>query len=111
MGGGQWLQYNINFREWAAATGLRKWREMNFSIYGRCLSHCLANLNPPPPNARNKNRAWQAKKRSGVCYPWNFDGRCDREDSGTCKFAHSCYYCKGSRRARDCQDKRRRVVK
>ena len=34
----QWLQYDQNFREWAAAKGITKWGELNFSIYGRCLA-------------------------------------------------------------------------
>ena len=36
--GSEWLQYKQTFHEWAAAKDIRKWGELNFSIYGCCLA-------------------------------------------------------------------------
>ena len=33
-----WLQYDREFRIWAAAKGVKVWGELNLSIYGRCLA-------------------------------------------------------------------------
>ena len=107
LGGGLWLQYDSEYREWAAAKGIRTWGELNLSIYGHCLSNRLAYSNPAPPPSRSENKQRQLKHPS-VCYPWNFDGRCEREELGQCKFAHTCYYCGSSHRARDCSEKRKR---
>ena len=38
LDGTQWLSYDRDFRQWAAAKGVRKWGELNLTIYGRCLS-------------------------------------------------------------------------
>ena len=38
LGGTQWLRYDQEFREWAAAKGVKRWGELNLAIYGRCLS-------------------------------------------------------------------------
>ena len=38
LSGLQWLKYDQSYREWAAAKGIHKCGEMNFSIYGRCLA-------------------------------------------------------------------------
>ena len=43
--GPQWLHCDQNFRKWAVAKNIRKWRELNFTIYG----HCLAAQQPHPP--------------------------------------------------------------
>ena len=37
LGGRQWLKYDWDFREWAAAKNVRVWGDLNMSIYGRCL--------------------------------------------------------------------------
>ena len=42
LGGGQWLSYDSEFREWAAAKGVRKWGDINMAIYGKCLSGRIA---------------------------------------------------------------------
>ena len=36
--GNHWLQYDKDFREWAAAKHLKVWGELNLTIYGRCLA-------------------------------------------------------------------------
>ena len=41
--GAQWAQYDQDFREWAAAIGIRQWGELNFTIYGRCLATTTQN--------------------------------------------------------------------
>ena len=36
--GSQWQKIDRGFREWEAAISLRRWSELNFPIYGRCLA-------------------------------------------------------------------------
>ena len=36
--GSQWLKYDKDFCEWAAAKSLRKWGDLNFPIYGQRLA-------------------------------------------------------------------------
>ena len=37
LGNNRWLKYDVEYREWAAAKGVRVWGELNLPIYGRCL--------------------------------------------------------------------------
>ena len=37
LGSNRWLKYDVEYREWAAAKGVRVWGELNLPIYGRCL--------------------------------------------------------------------------
>ena len=80
--GSQWLQYAQNFREWAAAKGIRKWGELNFSIYGRC----LATQQPGVPELQATNKQKQ-KGHSNVCFRWNDGTLCNKS---TCRFTHRC---------------------
>ena len=36
--GPQWMKYDIDYCQWAAARNVRQWGELNFTIYGHCLS-------------------------------------------------------------------------
>uniref|UniRef100_A0A1X7TSH8 Reverse transcriptase domain-containing protein n=1 Tax=Amphimedon queenslandica TaxID=400682 RepID=A0A1X7TSH8_AMPQE len=66
LGGGQWLSYDVEFRAWVEAKGIRKWGELNIIIYGRCLPGTVPwNLSlpsvphshsapPQKPNTSNK---------------------------------------------------------
>jgi len=36
--GPQWLKYDTGFRQWAAARNVHQWGDLNFTIYGYCLS-------------------------------------------------------------------------
>ena len=38
LSGSQWLKYDQQFRVWAVAKGIRRWGELNLTIYGRCLA-------------------------------------------------------------------------
>ena len=112
LSGGRWLRYDRDYREWAAAKGVRKWGELNLTIYGRCLSY---QLDPPPapplppslsPLGQKQGRQGDKRgklsrnsPRKGACFRWNFEGSCDRLE---CRFLHSCYYCGDSHRAGDC---------
>ena len=97
--GSQWLQYDQNFREWAAAKGIRKWGELNFSIYGRCLATQQPNL---PELQVNKQKR---KIDVNVCFRWNDGTSCNKS---TCRFSHRCRYCAGAHRAIDCPLKPKR---
>ena len=88
--GSQWLQYDQNFREWAAAKGLRIWGELNLTIYGRC----LACHQPPPPMIGSKRKA-----EVPVCFRWNAGSSCSK---ASCKFSHICRACGGSHREVEC---------
>ena len=62
--GTQWLVYDREFRQWAAAKGVRKWGELNFSIYGRCRS-----LQKPVAEKTSNNQPQRkGKKARGVCF-------------------------------------------
>ena len=107
LGGGQWLSYDSEFREWAAAKGVRKWGDINMAIYGKCLSGRIAltmQLVPPTspsiPRSSNRPRVGQ----SPVCYQWNFTSTCEKGEAN-CRFSHSCYHC-GSphHRGKDCRE-------
>ena len=113
LGGSRWLRYDTDYREWAAAKGVRRWGELNLTIYGRCLSFQLhvpalpaGPSTPMSQKAREGKRAGEKKAkapryspRSGACFKWNFEGSCDRID---CHYLHSCYHCGEYHRAPDC---------
>ena len=65
--GSQWLKYDRDFRKWAAAKSLRKWGELNFSIYGQCLAaqqrQAVPNAIPAPPKGQKQTTD---KKRSNL---------------------------------------------
>ena len=56
--GPQWLHYDQNLCEWAAAKELRKWGELNLTINGRCLatSHPFS----PPHHPTRERRKFQS---------------------------------------------------
>ena len=83
----QSLKYDQDFREWAAAKGVKKWGELNMGIYGRCLSlqHGSGKGKYPSQQAR-------VKGLSGACFKWN-TGHCTRS---SCSFRHICSICGGS---------------
>ena len=91
--GNQWSQYDINYREWAAAKGIRRWGEMNLTIYGRCLTY--KHLSQPTRPIIGSKR----KSQGQVCYRWNEGLPCSKL---SCKFNHRCRTCGGAHRAVDC---------
>ena len=91
LGGRQWLVYDQEFREWAAAKFIKVWGELNLSIYGRCLSH---------PSTSSVDEA----SSTPVCFKWN-QGHCQRP---RCKYLHQCSECGGSHRRSQCHFQRRR---
>lgn len=109
LGEARCLRYDQDFREWAAAKGVRKWGELNLTIYGRCLSIQVTSAHPrsisPPPTQRprragdKRGRLSRNNPKKGACFRWNFEGSCDRVD---CHFTHSCYHCGDGHRASDC---------
>lgn len=104
--GPQWLKYDRDFREWAAAKSLRKWGDLNFPIYGQCLAaqqrQVLPNTTPTP----SKGQIQFDRKRSSpygnsnVCLKWNFRSHCDRTP---CPYAHKCYHCGRQHKGKDCK--------
>lgn len=104
MGGLRWLKYDQEYREWAAAKGIRKWGELNLSIYGRCLAVPLPAASPAVPPAaifstplaqprRGEKRGKLSRgtpKKGGACFRWNFEGACSQSD---CHYTHTCYNC------------------
>ena len=104
--GPQWLKYDRDFQEWAAAKSLRKWGDLNFPIYGQCLAaqqrQALPNTAPIPP----KGQRQIDKRRSlpygnfNVCLKWNFRSHCDQTP---CPYAHRCYHCGRQYKGKDCK--------
>ena len=62
--GAQWAQYDQDFREWAAAKGIRQWGELNFTIYGRC----LATQQPCHTELTSTGSKQKRKLDNNVCY-------------------------------------------
>ena len=99
MSGSRWLKYDHDFREWAAAKGVRRWGEMNLTIYGRCLSYepplKLApsssgfSMNIPTKTGEKKgssSRSGTKSLKKGSCFKYNFEEACGRSD---CHFSHT----------------------
>jgi len=94
LGGRQWLVYDRDFREWAAAKQLKVWGELNLHIYGRCLSR-------PSPSMSVLNVASPATL-TPVCFKWN-QGHCQRP---RCKYLHQCSECGGAHRRTQCPSRK-----
>ena len=99
-----WLQYDREFRTWAAATEVKIWGELNLSIYGHCL---VAQQRPPTfskpaPQKRGYNRRDDKKPAYGhqqnCCYKWSFDGSC-HISAAACRYLHACHACGKDHRA------------
>jgi len=88
----QWSLYDKSYREWASAKGVRRWGEMNLSIYGRCLASNQGQITRPIIGSKRKAELQ-------VCYRWNEGQPCSKS---SCKFAHRCRACGGGHRAMDC---------
>ena len=98
--GSQWLQYDLTFREWAAAKRIRKRGELSFSIYGRC----LATQQPTLPELQASKQ--KRKSDVNVCFWWNDGISCNKS---SCHFSHRCRYCAGAHWAIDCPLKTKRL--
>ena len=84
LGGTQWLRYDQEFREWAAAKGVKRWGDLNLAIYGRCLSLQETGSNPITVRRGKYSSSQIGDKRSlGACFKWN-NGHCDK----VCGFRH-----------------------
>ena len=97
--GSQWCQYDQSFREWAAAKHIRKWGELNFTIYGRC----LATQQPFPLEFTAKQKR---KADVSICFRWNDSLACNKS---VCRYTHRCRFCFESHRAIDCSLKQKRT--
>lgn len=116
LGGSQWLRYDTDFREWAAAKGVRKWGELNLTLYGRCLSYGLGTSGGSPapsssntgrgnwPKQGNGRRSKSSRQASKACYQWNFDGGCFRTE---CHYPHVCFHCGDTHRVGECNSAKR----
>ena len=107
LGGTVWLQYDREFRTWAATKGVKIWEELNLSIYG----HCLAAHQRPPsfpkptPQKRGYDRRDEKKPAKGrqqnCCYKWNFDGSYHKS-AAACRYLHACHTCGEDHRVMEC---------
>ena len=104
LSGPQWLKFDQGYCEWAAAKGIRKWGEMNFSIYGCCLAAQQSNMSYPL-NSSN-DYSWKRKANSNVCFQWNDGASCS---SSACRFLHRCRACGGNHCGTDCPRQPRRL--
>ena len=97
----QTLKYDQEFREWAAAKDVKKWEELNFPIYGHCISN---NCNMPISPVHLFKGAGEKKQRicppnAPFCYKWNFEGTCN---CILCRFKHLCLQCGEAHRVKHC---------
>ena len=107
--GSQWLKYDRDFQEWAAAKSLRKWGELNFPIYGQCLA---AQQRQSVPNTtltlpKGQKQTTDIKRSSpysytATCLNWNFKGQCD---CSPCPYFRKCYHCGRQHKGKDCKTK------
>ena len=88
----QALKYDQEFHEWAAAKDVKKWEELNFHIYGHCISRICNMPIPPVPLFKGVH-----EKKQGICppdapfcYKWNFKGTCNRIP---CRFKYLYLQC------------------
>ena len=99
--GSQWMKYDKDFREWAAAKSLRKWGDLNFPIYGQCLAAQQRQASPGPTTLKGQKQSRNSPySNSSVCRKWNFNGQCDRPQ---CPYPHRCYHCGKPHQAKFCR--------
>ena len=105
LGGTQWLRYDQEFREWAAAKGVKRWGELNLAIYGRCLS-LQKTVSSSSNFGRGKYPSSQTgdKRSLGACFKWN-DGHCNKP----CGFRHICSNCGGPHTRTSCPLRNKRA--
>ena len=110
--GSQWLKYDRDFREWAAAKSLRKWGELNFPIYGQCLAaqqkQSVPNTIPTLPKGQKQTtdrKRMSPYSYTATCLNWNFKGQSDRSP---CPYSHKCYHCGRQHKGKDCKAKAER---
>lgn len=104
LGGNRWLKYDTEYREWAAAKGIRVWGELNLAIYGRCLPQAQP---VQVPGSSDITRNDSGRKETPACFQWN-KGRCVRP---LCSYRHVCLDCKGPHRKSECPGRVKRVRK
>lgn len=97
LGGMRWLQYDQQYREWAAATKKRVWGETNLTIYGRCLCAPVSSPVPSIPTRQpavygKKGAAKKGKVKNRACFKHNFEELCPRKEE-ECWFDHVCWHC------------------
>ena len=97
----QALKYDQEFHEWAAAKDVKKWGELNFSIYGRCLASNSNKPILPVPlfTGAGEKRRGMPQSEAQCCYKWNFEDSCYRVP---CWFKHLCLHCGEPHRAVRC---------
>ena len=95
LAGIQWIRYDKDFREWAATRGVRKWGELNLTIYGCCLSGQHPQSVPKEAGHGQGSRQSGEKRKStslsreSACFKWNFEEECNRTP---CRFTHTCLH-------------------
>ena len=97
LGSLKWLQYDQQYREWAAASGKRVWGEVNLSIYGRCLCTPTPSISErerrfDKPQTQSKKEPCKSKGKNRACFKHNFEISCGRTEQ-ECFFDHVCWYC------------------
>jgi len=93
--GPQWMKYDVDCHQWAAAWNVWQWGKLKFTIYGHCLSaqQQLASSHPQSTQTSGNRKSTNPSSKES-CFRWNFIGRCDRTN---CPYSHSCWLCGGSR--------------
>lgn len=99
FGGQVWLNYDLAFRQHAAATKLTDWSAMNVQLFN---FHAAGTTNHSyPGRVIAQGEATGSHSSDIICRSWN-RGQCSSPYK-SCKFAHKCSSCNGDHRAADCQ--------
>ena len=112
-----WIVYDQNFRQEAADKGLRKWAQVDPSIYAQCFTGmsisqegwcktCMSidhssescplkmtRKRPTVPLPSCGNKRFQQSPKSQVCLKYKYEGNC--KFGRSCRFQHICSSCGG----------------
>ena len=102
--GPQWMKYDIDYCQWAAARNVCQWGELDFSIYGHCLSaqqHLASSSSHPCSTPAPGNRKTANPSSKEACFWWSFHRQCGRANF---PYSHSCWLCGGAHPVHYCTE-------
>ena len=97
--GNRWSYYDNQFRKLKATMGW-SWGWINWELY-------FAVITPINNNSdqKSKMRPFRSRVPKGFCWSFHRDGSCALKN---CSYSHSCYLCKKSHSASECQNNQQR---
>ena len=95
-----WLSYDQAFREFAAASNLTNWSEMNVQLYSFHAAGAPARNQSAKGSPSDGSEAVGSNSGDIVCKSWN-RGKCS-SPYANCKYVHKCSGCAGNHRVSEC---------